>query len=541
MSIAAIFPLKRSRWTYTTRVIGLLILPIASSVSAHNDPTTCFKAAQAVAVGELRDLNPGTQCSGGGNNGTNCASDADCAGGRCSLGDTPIQSPGIKVQGETIYYEGNLDFSPAPGACGYEGGKICIDIPGVGCPAGNNPVTPFRCVGGTTPNAPCPPDSVTACGVGGVCSPVFGTECCDVTPVGGVPLICVGCVQSPQVSGIVSRQVPYVVNFTDKSNLCANQENVRAVFNYFNGITHHGAGDEFPVDSTQPICNPVVTPTATPTTTATPTATDTVTPTPTATPTETATATVTATPTPTATATETATQTVTQTPTPTPTPTGPPTPLHFSCYEAHHGPFTKLSVHLVDQFGDTTGEVSAPHRLCNPADKNNEDPSAALNLNHLVGYKLRLTPPFRKLRGVTVTNQFGSFVVDVVKPEYLFVPSAKSLSTPPTPIVPTIDHFTCYRVARARFGQKGISVDDQFASLSVDVKKPVRLCVPVDKNGEGIKTPALHLLCYKVRTSSGSAKFTGAPGVLVNNQFGADSVDAKGIRELCVPSTKTLP
>ncbi len=473
--------------------LALLVPPMASSVWALNDPTTCFKTAQAVALGELRDLIPGTQCSGGPNFGANCATDADCPQAACSLGDTPINSPAIKVQGETIYYEGNLDFSPATGACGYEGGKICIDIPGSGCPGSNPPVTPFRCIGGTTPGAPCPPDG-PACGGAGVCAPIFGAECCDVTPTMGVPLICVGCTSNPQVSGIVSRQVPYVVNFADKTSLCADPANVRGVFNYFNGISHHGAGDEFPVDSTQPICNPVVTPTAT--------------------------------------------STASVTPTPTPTPTA---PLHFSCYEAHHGPFQKQTVSLVDEFGATTGTVNTPKRLCNPADKNHEDPTAPTNPNHLLAYKVRLSPPFTGRQGVVVTNQFGVLSVDLAKPDYLFVPSAKSTTAPPMPIVPGIDHYTCYSVRRARFTQQGISIDDQFTSLVLDLKKPVRLCAPVDKNSEGIKNPAVHLLCYKVRPSRGTTPFRGLNDVFVNNQFGPDTLDIRGVRELCVPSTVMIP
>ena len=135
-------------------------------------------------------------------------------------------------------------------------------------------------------------------------------------------------------------------------------------------------------------------------------------------------------------------------------------------------------------------------------------------------------------------------MVDVVKPEFLLVPSLKSLAAPPTPPTPIpfgVDHFLCYKIAHARFREAGITVDDQFASLTVDIKKPIRLCAPVDKNGEGIQTPDLHMLCYQVRTTSGTPKFTGIPDAFVNNQFGPDTLQIRGIRELCVPSTKMLP
>ena len=537
-------------------VAVLLIAVTAPHVWAHNDPPSCFKPAQAPAIGELRDLIAGTQCSGGGNGGANCNNDGDCPDGRCSLGDTPIQSPGIKVQGETIYYEGNLDFSPAPGACGYEGGKTCIDIPSTGCPGTNTAVTPFRCSGGDTPNAACGVDNPTTpvCpGVGATCNAVFGTECCDVTPASGIPLICVGCTENPQVSGIITRQVPYVVNFADKTDLCADPNEVRGVFNYFNGTSHHGEGNEFPVDSTQPICNPVVTPTPTPTVTATPTPTETVTPTPTptetvtptptptptetSTPTPTPTSTVTATLTPTATATS--TTTATPTPTPTATFTGPTPTLHFSCYEIHHkGPFQAVAVNLVDQFGTHVGTAAEPKRLCNPADKNDEDPGAPSGTNHLVGYKLAFNQRFHKVKDVTFQNQFGSITVDVVRPDYLFVPSAKSTTAAPGPITPAINHFACYRVVGARFAQKGIKVDDQFKSVVGDIKKPVRLCTAVNKNDEGVLDEAGNLLCYQMKTGHKVA-FRGIDGVFIDNQFEATTIDVFGLRELCVPSIRT--
>ena len=453
-----------------------LALSIAVSASAHNDPSSCSRTVQSGSIAELRDLVPGTQCSGGPSIGVDCTSDDECPQGACSLGDSPIS--GLKVQGETIYYEATLDFSSASGACAYEGGKTCIDVPSLGCPSSNPSVSSFRCVGGTSPNAPCPPDSPVECSGGGVCTAILGTECCDVTPTKGVPLICVGCTTAG-VSDIVTRQVAYTVDYTDRNARCTDPESVRAVFNYFNGTSHRGA-DEFPLDASQPICNPVVTPT----------------------------------------------------PSRTPAP-----PLHFACYAAaDRTRFAKRSVDLVDRFGAASGEVSAPFRLCNPTDKNHEDPSASTDPNHLVAYELRLDPPFVQRRDVTLTNQFGTAVVDVVAADALLVPSAKSLTSAPQPLASAIDHFTCYTVAHARFRGADISIDDQFGSRVIDIKRPVRLCTPVDKNGEGVHEPNRDMLCYAVRNASGSPSFRGVADVHIDNQFGSDEVDVFGLRELCVPS-----
>ena len=52
---------------------------------------------------------------------------------------------------------------------------------------------------------------------------------------------------------------------------------------------------------------------------------------------------------------------------------------------------------------------------------------------------------------------------------------------------------------RGKFKRAGLSVVDQFASQVLDIKKPARLCVPADKNDEGILDPVSHLMCYQVR------------------------------------------
>src|SRR5262249_43350456 len=149
-----------------------------------------------------------------------------------------------------IYYEASLSFNPI--ACGYQGGQMCIDLPSVGgCPAGNPPISPQRCVGGTNAPANCTNNSECP---GGACVGTFGSECCDVTPTfgktcnggtndngtcsvdsecpggtcSGVPLICSAVNCNPQgLASVTSRQVPYVVNFADRSSQCADPQNVR--------------------------------------------------------------------------------------------------------------------------------------------------------------------------------------------------------------------------------------------------------------------------------------------------------------------------
>jgi hypothetical protein len=529
------------------------------------NPPTCTKPAVSVALTELRDVFPGNNCRGGTNNSAACTTDTECpGGGSCSPGDTEIAGGAAKFQGETIYYEADVSFSNSPGACGYEAGQLCIDVPTAGCPAGNPAVK--RCRNGANNLAPpgllCNTDA--DCGVGGSCT----VTCCDITPAAGIPLICpasAGC--SPAgLTVVTGRQVPYIVNPADATDPLCPVGQVRAQAIYINGIAHDAPVDDFPVNGDIPRCNPIVTTTPTPTATATPTATPTptvtatvtATPTPTptvtATPTATPTATVTATPTPTVTATptETPTSTVTVTPTvtttptrtftPTPTPTAstPPPGRHYQCYELHQGPQNRRQVTLSDLFGDGSVTVGRAKRICNPADKRDEDPDAPTDVNHLVSYEISQAG-FVPVKGLHVQNQFQDAVIDLSRPDYMMVPSAKDLTSTPPLLPAAINHYKCYQIERARFRTSDIKVDDQFGTLNVDIKRPVRFCAAADKNDEGVIDPSAHLICYQER-QAGGPRFRGpAGGIFTTNQFGSAAFKVFGPRELCVPTLVLNP
>lgn len=219
-------------------------------------------------------------------------------------------------------------------------------------------------------------------------------------------------------------------------------------------------------------------------------------------------------------------------------------PCHFQCYEARREAFAGPTVDLRDQFGSVSGVlVERPERLCAPADKNGEDPDAVDAPDHLTGYRLR--HPFLPVRNQRVTNQFGTVLLDVLKPDWLLVPSAKRLGppSPAAPLFPTPDHFKCYKVRPTRGSPRfvpvaGVEVEDQLGSVIVTLKRPVRLCAPVDKNGEkpGAHAHPDHLLCY--RTSK--APF-GEQRVFLADQFGQIARDLIRREELCVPSRKNPP
>lgn len=297
----------------------------------------------------------------------------------------------------------------------------------------------------------------------------------------------------------------------------------------------HLQANAFDANHVDFLVNGCVPPTPTPTASPTATATATTTPIPSETPVPTATVT----PIGTATATATPTATATETPTPSSTPGIVP---DFQCYEVDDsgvGPITDVSV--TDRFGSGIVDLDAGKpvkRLCNPAAVGAQATAPPEDPDHLVGYVIsQRTPKFAPVGGQTVVNAFGTIVVKVVRPVVLLVPSAKSLEAPPPQITPAIDHFQCYTVKGAKARVSHVTVVDQFGTMTLDVKRPSRLCTAVDKRGEGILDPFANLLCYTVRPAKGTNAFRGPTGpVYVANQFGPDTLAVNHGRELCLHS-----
>ena len=219
-------------------------------------------------------------------------------------------------------------------------------------------------------------------------------------------------------------------------------------------------------------------------------------------------------------------------------------PDHFQCYEIKPKAFaTVTGVSVEDQFGQHTETVRFPHRLCAPANKNGEDPTAPNHPDHLQGHLV--SGPNVKVANLTVTNsQFGTLKLDIVKPDILMVPTLKSLDPNklPEPLTdPVVDHFQCYKAKRSKGSPKfqkilGVNVQDQFGTATLDLLKPIRLCAPANKNGEDPTAPQhpFHLLCYKTKNSA-----FGMKQAFTNDQFGSAQPLLIHRRELCVPSTKS--
>jgi hypothetical protein len=143
---------------------------------------------------------------------------------------------------------------------------------------------------------------------------------------------------------------------------------------------------------------------------------------------------------------------------------------------------------------------------------------------------------------VTVTPAvFGVIDVDVVRPVLLLAPTRKSLSADPgVPDGLGLDRFQCYLVKGAKTRVDDVVITDQFGSITEDVKRPFRLCVPADANGGPILHTDNALMCYVIRPAR-KPRFTGRGPLFVHDQFQARTIAIKKPTELCVPATVTVP
>lgn len=98
-------------------------------------------------------------------------------------------------------------------------------------------------------------------------------------------------------------------------------------------------------------------------------------------------------------------------------------------------------------------------------------------------------------------------------------------------------HYQCYKILEhGNNPPNNVTLEDQFVSTEDVTGPPVRLCNPVDKNGEGIPHRNVHLVCYKLPPAD-----IDPISVTVRNQFTDGEVLVIGDRDmLCVPSLKQI-
>jgi len=217
---------------------------------------------------------------------------------------------------------------------------------------------------------------------------------------------------------------------------------------------------------------------------------------------------------------------------------------HFQCYKARNAKFTPKTINVSDRFGTRSMSVRKAVDICAPTNKNSEDPNAPDSPDFLTSYKVTANGAFTPVTGQVATNQFGTVTLNVLKPKRFMVPTAFSDTGPPaSPDGAFLNHFTCYDV-KVTNGSGGapsptVTVQNAFetVTVTVNVKKPQRLCVQASKNGEPVTPSSFEsLLCYKGKSSGA---LNPAPTAFLANQFGPQVYRVGQRREICVPTDLT--
>lgn len=138
---------------------------------------------------------------------------------------------------------------------------------------------------------------------------------------------------------------------------------------------------------------------------------------------------------------------------------------------------------------------------------------------------------------VQVTNQFGSYPVNVYNLEFLLAPAYKNYQDPVHPF-PVANHYLCYRANGFPSPNMPYGLQDEWRQ-DVQIPGPMEfLCVPCWKQHNGIVYPPVetetHLALYPIQPSS---EFF-VP--YLTDQFfrGPQDVHQKPTEYLLVPSTK---
>lgn len=139
---------------------------------------------------------------------------------------------------------------------------------------------------------------------------------------------------------------------------------------------------------------------------------------------------------------------------------------------------------------------------------------------------------------VTCTNASNSICTASEVPTT--TTTVPTTTTTTTTLAPVPDDYTCYKVKdlkNPRFApQLGVSMADQFASVTTTVTKPALLCAPASVNGSAVSNPAAHLCCYKTK----APKLPAAVQAQVTDAFGSLQVQVSKSGLVCQPCAKAL-
>ena len=151
---------------------------------------------------------------------------------------------------------------------------------------------------------------------------------------------------------------------------------------------------------------------------------------------------------------------------------------HLAGYRTKPPSFTKvLNQTLVDQFGTLKLDIVRPDILLVPSGK--DGVAQVPPLDHFQCYKIKRSkgaPKFVK-KTVGIANQFETVSVTVTKPYRLCTPANKNNEDPTAPSHPT--QLICYKTSDGKFAQTTHVVDNQFDPMdSMTLIHRRELCVP---------------------------------------------------------------
>jgi hypothetical protein len=216
-------------------------------------------------------------------------------------------------------------------------------------------------------------------------------------------------------------------------------------------------------------------------------------------------------------------------------PGGPPfNPTHYWTYQMPEAVPAPQPIFAADQFfrGGVPLTVERRERLLNWVSKNNS--LVPDTLLHYTWWNILEKLPVN--RRVIVSNQFGSFPVQVLNLEFMLAPALKNQAAP---ALPQANHYLCYRATGFPAPPTAFDLRDEWR---VDIQQPQAiefLCAPCAKQHLGAFFPVVdtvtHLAAYPITPSSE----TFSP--LVRDQFMSnfEIVKQSPIEWLFVPSEKT--
>jgi hypothetical protein len=198
--------------------------------------------------------------------------------------------------------------------------------------------------------------------------------------------------------------------------------------------------------------------------------------------------------------------------------------------------FIPVDLELSDQFETKTTTLRKPSHLATPVAVDGSplhDDTA-----HFVCYSSKDTvedpkqPKFVSPAPLTVTNDFGFDVLQLVKPGPTCVPS--ELGGIDSDL--ERDHFRCYRAKTAKGSPKFDAVTaalaDTLLTTGTEIRKPAMLCTPTNVGGAGFLDEDALLACYSLKDET---KHAGAT-VSTQNVLASETLAVKNAAMICVRS-----